>query len=336
MSQLLSFSKISVLGGGAWGIALAVALHRAGRDVCLWVRSSDQAETLQQTRQNALRLPGVLLDPAIRVTTDLAEAAEAEALFLVVPTQGLRSVLAGLDLRGRAQVPLVLCAKGIEQEYLALPSAIVRTRFPENPVAALSGPTFAVDVAAGLPTAATLAATDEIIGKALCRSISTPTFRPYYSDDLTGVEVGGAIKNVLAIACGIVQGRGLGDSARAALLTRGVAEMTRLAVALGGRAETLMGLSGLGDLTLTCGSLQSRNMSLGVALGQGRPLAAILAERQSVAEGMFTAAAAIQLAAKYAVDMPIVQAVDAILNQGADINATIAALLARPLRDENS
>jgi glycerol-3-phosphate dehydrogenase (NAD(P)+) len=231
-------------------------------------------------------------------------------------------------------VPVVICAKGIEEGSGALMSEVVAATLPEAPQAVLSGPTFAAEVARGLPTAVTLATPDEALGRRLIAALGTRSFRPYLSDDLLGAEIGGAVKNVLAIACGIVMGRRLGDNARAALITRGLAELVRLALARGGRAETLMGLCGLGDLTLTCSSLQSRNHSLGVALGEGRPLAEIVAGRRSIAEGVASAAATAALARRLGVDMPIVAAVDAILHHGAAIDAVIEGLLARPFKTE--
>ena len=267
------------------------------------------------------------------------DLAVCDAWLLVTPVQHTRAVcrsLAALDFGTRERPAVLVCSKGVEQTSLTLPGAIVAQALPEHPVAVLSGPTFAAEVAQGQPTALTLACADAALGQSLTQAVSSPTFRPYFSDDVVGAQVGGAIKNVLAVACGIAAGCGMGDNARAALITRGLVEMMRLGVALGGRAETLMGLSGLGDLVLTCSSPQSRNMSLGMALGQGAVLADILAARSSVAEGVFTAVAAKALAQKHGIEMPIVAAVDAVLNHGASVNATIAALLARPLKTELS
>jgi glycerol-3-phosphate dehydrogenase (NAD(P)+) len=251
-----------------------------------------------------------------------------------VPAQHLRAVLGELAPRLDAATPLVLCAKGIEEETGKLLSEIVAELAPDNPFAVLSGPTFAAEVAAGLPTAVTVASSDQALTARLAEALATSSFRPYASTDPTGAELGGALKNVIAIACGIVEGAGLGANARAALMTRGLAEIVRLGVRLGAKAETFLGLSGLGDLTLTCNSLQSRNCSLGVALGEGRALADILAERQAVTEGVATSAAAVRLARRLDVDMPVVTAVDGILHSYADIGATIRALLARPLKAE--
>jgi len=325
---------ISIIGAGAWGTALALAARRAGNDVTLWAYEADIVAAINDAHENTLYLPGVTLDPAIRATADLAEAASADALLLAAPAQHMRTTIAPLAGHLPPATPLIVCAKGIEQETLALMSEAVAAIFPQNPVFILSGPTFAADVAAGLPTAVTLAGSDLAAAQVLADRLSSDRFRPYSGDDVIGAQIGGAIKNVLAIACGIAEGRGFGDNARAALVTRGLAELTRLCLAKGGRAETMMGLSGLGDLVLTCTSAQSRNYSLGLALGAGRTLAEILGERHSVAEGVYTASAAVALAAKLGIEMPIATAVDAVLNKGADIDVVIEALLARPLRAE--
>ncbi|WP_455170853.1 NAD(P)H-dependent glycerol-3-phosphate dehydrogenase [Azospirillum largimobile] len=327
--------RIGVVGGGAWGTALALAALRAGRETLLWAREPAVVEAMSIRRENRDYLPGVPLPDALRVTGDLADLGDCDAVLLVSPAQHARSVTARMAPLLKPGAPVVVCAKGIELDSHALMSEAVAASLPGgNPVAILSGPTFAAEVARGLPTAVTLACADEALGTALVGALGSRTFRPYRSDDVIGSQVGGAVKNVLAIACGVVEGRRLGDNARAALITRGLAEITRLALALGGRAETLMGLSGLGDLTLTCSSLQSRNMSLGAALGEGKSLAEILAVRRSVAEGVYTAAAVVGLAAKLGVDMPICTAVDAILNRGAGLDETIDGLLSRPFRGE--
>ncbi|QCO02886.1 NAD(P)H-dependent glycerol-3-phosphate dehydrogenase [Azospirillum argentinense] len=329
------FRRIGVIGGGAWGTALALAALRAGREALLWAREPAVVESVNAARENRDFLPGVTLPAALRATGDLAEAAACDAILLVTPAQHLRSACAGLAAHLRPGTPLVICAKGIELDSHALMSEAAAAALPAGtPLAVLSGPTFAAEVARGLPTAVTLACADAALGARLVEALGSRTFRPYLSDDVVGSQIGGAVKNVLAIACGVVEGRKLGDNARAALITRGLAEITRLALALGGRPETLMGLSGLGDLTLTCSSLQSRNMSLGAALGAGRTLAEVLAERRSVAEGVYTAAAVVGLAGKKGVDMPLCAAVDAILNRGAGLDATIDGLLSRPFREE--
>lgn len=325
---------ISIIGAGAWGTALALAARRAGNDVTLWAYEEEIVAAINDEHENTLYLPGVALDPAICATGDMAAAAPADALLLAAPAQHLRKTIASLAGHLAPATPLIVCAKGIEQETLALMSEAVAAVFPQNPVFILSGPTFAADVAAGLPTAVTLAGSDLAVAQALADRLSSDRFRPYSGDDVIGAQIGGAIKNVLAIACGIAEGRGFGDNARAALVTRGLAELTRLCLAKGGRAETMMGLSGLGDLVLTCTSTQSRNYSLGLALGAGRSLAEILGERHSVAEGVYTASAAVALAEKLGIEMPIAAAVDAVLNREADIDVVIEALLSRPLRRE--
>ena len=327
--------RLAVIGGGAWGTALAMTTRRAGREAVLWARDADVVESVNRRHENPAYLPGVGLDPVIRATTDLADAARyAEAALLVVPAQHLRVVARRLRPHLSPGVPVLLCAKGVEQGSLALMTEVAAEELPEAPQAVLSGPTFAAEVARGLPTAVTVAATDPDLAARFAAALGTPSFRPYASDDPVGAEIGGAVKNVLAIACGIVVGRRLGDNARAALITRGLAEIVRLAVAKGGRAETLTGLSGLGDLTLTCTAMQSRNHSLGVALGEGRALADVLAERRSVAEGVASAASVTALAARLGVEMPIAAAVDSILHRDAAIDETIARLLARPFRRE--
>jgi glycerol-3-phosphate dehydrogenase (NAD(P)+) len=327
--------RLTVIGGGAWGTALAATARRAGRDVVLWARDAEIVEAVNRDHENPAYLPCVGLDPAIHATADLAEAAvDAEAALLVVPAQHLRAVAERLHRHLPPGVPVLLCAKGVEQHSLALMTEVAAAALPEAPQAVLSGPTFAAEVARGLPTAVTVAAADPDLAARFAAALGTPSFRPYASDDPVGAEIGGAVKNVLAIACGIVAGRRLGDNARAALITRGLAEIVRLAVAKGGRAETLMGLSGLGDLTLTCTGMQSRNHSLGVGLGEGRALADVLAGRRSVAEGVPSASSVTALAARLGVEMPIAAAVDAILHRGAAIDDTVAQLLARPFRRE--
>ncbi|WP_328703031.1 NAD(P)H-dependent glycerol-3-phosphate dehydrogenase [Arenibaculum pallidiluteum] len=332
----MAIARIGVIGGGAWGTALAVAAERAGRPAVLWARETETVRAIARDRANPRYLPGIALDPGPGATTDLAEAAACDAVLLVVPAQFLRGVCRTLAPLLPGGTPVVVCAKGIELGTGALMTEVVTAELPRNPVAVLSGPTFAAEVARGLPTAVTLACADGEIGRSLAEALGSLSFRPYWSADLVGAEVGGAVKNVLAIACGIVAGRGLGDNARAALITRGLAEIVRLGVRLGGRPETLMGLSGLGDLTLTCTSMQSRNTSLGMALGQGRTLDEILAERHSVAEGVATSRAVTDLAARLGVDMPICAAVDTILARGGAIDETIAALMSRPLKAEGA
>ncbi len=335
MSQTLD--HIGILGGGAWGTALAVSARRAGRSVTLWAREPDVVESIARDGTNPAFLPGVDLPDGIAATADAASVVSAaDAVLLVTPAQFLRATCAGLADHWRAGVPAVVCAKGLETATGTMMGAVVAETLPNAPLAVLSGPTFAVEVARGLPTAVSLACADRALGEALVHALGTPTFRPYWTDDVTGVQIGGAVKNVLAIACGIVEGRGMGDNARAALITRGLAEIARLAAAKGARPETLMGLSGMGDLVLTCNNMQSRNFSLGVQLGRGEALADILAGRTAVTEGVFSAASVTELARRLGVDMPICAAVDAVLNAGADLDTAIAGLLSRPFKAETS
>ena len=327
---------IGIVGAGAWGTALAVVARRAGCDVMVWAREREVVADIETLRENPRFLPGITLDSGIAVTGDLTRAADADAdaVLLVVPAQYLRETCTALAPAWRAGVPAVICAKGIERETSALMSEIVAETLPGAPIAVLSGPSFAAEVALAHPTAVTLAAKDAGVAADVTGALGAPTFRIYRSDDVIGAEIGGAVKNVLAIACGIVEGKGLGDNARAALITRGLAEITRLGLAKGARIETFMGLSGLGDLTLTCNAMQSRNFSLGVALGRDEALADILAARTSVAEGVSTASSVNALARGIGVDMPIAAAVDAVVNRGEPVDEVIRGLLARPFGEE--
>lgn len=326
--------RFAVIGAGAWGTALAMVARRAGRSVILQAHEADVAAEINTNHQNPY-LPGVTLDPAIEATTDMATAIQgADAAILVAPSQFLRPVTESMAVSGPFKAPVLICAKGIENGSCMLMTEVVAETLPAAPQAVLSGPTFAIEVAREIPSAVTLASDDGRLAEQFIQAIGTPKFRPYRSEDPIGAEVGGAVKNVLAIACGIVQGRGMGDNTRAALITRGLAEVVRLGLAKGAQAETLMGLCGIGDLTLTCNALQSRNFSLGVALGEGRPLAEILGERKAVTEGVFSARAVIELAGRLGVDMPICTAVNAIVNHGKDIDQVIESLLARPFTKE--
>jgi glycerol-3-phosphate dehydrogenase (NAD(P)+) len=328
----VAFDHIGVLGAGAWGCALANVTARAGRRVTLWARDADAVATMAQARE-CPRLPGVGIEQAVDVTADLAEVARAQAILLVVPAQALRQVASALAPFLPHGVPLVGCAKGIERGTHKFMSEVIAECAPAAVPAILSGPSFAGDVARGLPTAVTLAAADEALGRALVHALGSPAFRPYHSTDVRGVELGGAAKNVLAIAAGIVGGRRLGASAAAALTTRGFAELSRFGRAFGARPETLVGLSGLGDLILTCSGPQSRNFALGLALGEGRPLQEALAGQ--LAEGAFTAPVLVELAAEHQVDMPIATAVAAILGGRLGVAQAIEALLTRPFRSEH-
>jgi glycerol-3-phosphate dehydrogenase (NAD(P)+) len=320
---------IGVIGGGAWGTALAQVMA-AQEQVVLWARETEVVAGINNSHENRDFLPGVTLNPRIRATADAADLAAADVWLVVAPAQYLRSVLAACPLGGKPT--LVLCAKGIEAGSLKLMAEVVAD-VSDAPVAVLSGPTFAGEVARGLPTAVTLACGDTALGEALVQRLARPAFRPYFSDDVTGAEIGGAVKNVLAIACGVVEGAGLGLNARAALIARGFAEMTRFGLARGARAETLAGLSGLGDLVLTCSSANSRNFTLGMGLGRGERAADLLAATRTVAEGASTAPVLIEAARAVGVEMPIAEAVAALL-AGAPVGETVAELLARPLKAE--
>ncbi|HEX9789773.1 MAG TPA: NAD(P)H-dependent glycerol-3-phosphate dehydrogenase [Kiloniellales bacterium] len=332
--MIQSPQHIAVIGAGAWGTALAMAARRAGRDVLLWARDGALAARINTHHENPDYLPGVRLDAAIRASADVPEAAACDAVLFAVPAQHVRTIAGTFAAALADDRPVVVCAKGIERSTGALMSEVLAEVLPGRPVAVLSGPTFAGEVARGLPTAVTLAASDAALAAALAEALGSRTFRPYVSDDPLGAQIGGAVKNVIAIACGIVAGRSLGANAGAALITRGLAEIARLGEAIGARRETLMGLSGLGDLTLTCTSTQSRNFTLGQALGAGQTLGQALAGRHTVAEGLHSAAAVVSLAAKHGVEAPISAGVAAILEENASIDETIAALLARPFTAE--
>jgi len=327
----MSIQQISVIGGGAWGTALAQTCARAGRDVTLWEFDAANAEHLAEHRESRF-LPGVRLEDSIAVTRDLAATGQADAILLVVPAQAMRSVLVSLASSLKDATPLVVCAKGIEHGTHKFMTEIIAEHAPKATPAILSGPSFASDVARGLPTAVTIAAADAQIARALAQATNSGTFRPYHSTDVRGVEIGGAAKNVLAIASGIVTGRGLGASASAALTTRGFAELMRFGKAYGARPETLMGLSGLGDLVLTCSTPQSRNFSFGVALGHGEPPDS--AAHGKLAEGAFTAPVLLEMARAKNVEMPISAAVASVLAGEMSLDAAIESLFTRPLKAE--
>ncbi len=326
----MAFDHIAVIGAGAWGSALALTCARAGRRVTLWEKDATNAAQLRQLRESRF-LPGVRLDDGIGLAGDLADAAAAEALLLVVPAQAVRGVAQALAPLLAAGTPVIVCAKGIERRSKKFMSEVIGECAPNAVPAILSGPSFAADVARGLPTAVTLAASDAKLAGELAQAVGSATFRPYHSSDVRGVEIGGAAKNVLAIAAGVVTGRGLGASALAALTTRGFAELVRFGKAYGAKPETMMGLSGLGDLLLTCSSPQSRNFSFGVNLGRGQKPDAI---HGGLAEGVFTAPVLLDMARERSVDMPISAAVAALLDGTINAETAIASLLARPLKAE--
>ncbi len=334
---MTEFTRIGVLGAGAWGTALAASLYSKSSaqalDIPVWALEAEVAASLQNGNGNPEYLSGYDL-PKMKASTDIADLAGADAILAVVPAQFARASFKQLAPFVSDGTPILLCAKGIEQATLSLMTDVLAETIPQSVPAVLSGPSFAADVARGLPTAVTLACEDQNLGKALMTGIGQPAFRPYWTDDLIGAEIGGAVKNVLAIACGIVEGLQLGKSAHAALIARGFAEMTRLGVAMGGRAETLAGLCGLGDLVLTCSSPQSRNMSFGLALGQGQGVKQILAARNAVTEGVATAPALVTLAKQHNVEMPISEAVNAVLSGGSTVSDAMTALLSRPYKGE--
>jgi glycerol-3-phosphate dehydrogenase (NAD(P)+) len=329
----MAFDRIAVLGAGSWGTALALAAARGGRSVTLWGRDAAAVARITQSRQNS-KLPEARLDPSIAVTASLADAAKADAVLLVVPAQSSREVAKALAPNLSARIPVIACAKGIERGTRKFMTEVISDSIPNAIPAILSGPGFAEDVARGLPTAVTLAAPDDRIASELAQALGSATFRPYHSTDLRGVEIGGAAKNVLAIAAGIVSGRGLGVSAAAALTTRGFAELIRFGRACGAQPETLVGLSGLGDLILTCSSPQSRNFTFGVNIGKGRAPDTI-ETTTGLAEGFHTASVLVEMAEERNVDMPIASAVAAVLAGRASVDDAIEALLTRPFKAEH-
>jgi len=328
------YQKFGVIGAGAWGTALAQTLAESGRDVTLWAYEADVVDAVNFRNENAVYLPGAALNPAISATQDLAEIASSDAVLVVTPAQHMRSALAGFVPHAPNGLPLVLCSKGIEISSGKFMSEVLDEILPAATPAVLSGPSFAADVVKGLPTAVTLACADWDVGGKLISSIAAPTFRPYYSSDVLGAEIGGAVKNVLAIVCGLVLGKGLGRSAHAAIIARGFAEMTRLGKALGCNPETLTGLCGLGDLVLTCSSEQSRNMSFGMALGRGQTFEDYMKDKKVVVEGAATAPALKALSQAKGVEMPISHALANILDGSEHVDAVIERLLARENKTE--
>jgi glycerol-3-phosphate dehydrogenase (NAD(P)+) len=323
--------KLGIIGGGAWGTALAQVASADGRETLLWALEAEVVEAVNSRHENPIFLAGVPLNQSIRATCDFTELDSCDAWLVVTPAQHMRSIL---ERASDFEKPIVLCAKGIEERSGQLLHKVAKEICPGAPVAVLSGPTFAHEVAKGLPTAVTLAAEDLALAEQLRDRIKQPAFRIYVSDDLAGAEIGGAVKNVLAIACGVVEGKGLGQNARAALIGRGFAEMTRFGLAFGAKRETLAGLSGLGDLVLTCSSTSSRNYSLGKGIGEGRSAAELLSDRKTVAEGAFTAPVLARLAREKGIDMPIVEGVDALIDGRANVDQVLGALLSRPSKSE--
>ncbi|MBL4836322.1 MAG: NAD(P)-dependent glycerol-3-phosphate dehydrogenase [Kordiimonadaceae bacterium] len=327
---------IGVLGAGAWGTALAASAANAGRNVVLWARESDVVSAINSRQENTVFLPGVKLPATLTATSDYAALGACDAILLVSPAQHLRAMSLELACHVAKGVPFVICSKGIEVSTGKLLSEVLEETAPDNPVAVLSGPTFAAEVAKGLPCALTLATKDNQVGEKLIQALGQPVFRLYYNRDVVGAQIGGALKNVLAIATGIVAGLGIGENARAALITRGLAEMSRFGALYGAEAETLMGLSCLGDLILTCSSTQSRNMSLGKAIGEGQTFEDIMASRNSVSEGAHTVEIVQKIAVEKGLDMPITSAVYQILKEGKDVRRVTETLLARPFTNETT
>ena len=326
-------SRISVIGAGAWGTALAEVYAQAGHDVTLWAREENLAQDIQKSKENKTYLPGIPLHGGIRATSDLVRALREDIILNVVPAQFTRAMIQQMKPHLRSDQPIVICAKGIEIESRKLLSDIIREECT-NPIAVLTGPSFASDLAQGKPTAATLACTDKYLGKRIQAGLSSKALRLYTTPDVIGAQIGGAIKNVIAIGCGIIEGLELGESARAALVTRGLVEISRLTVALGGKRETLMGQCGVGDMMLTCASKQSRNFSFGLLMGQGQSAADILASRKTVTEGVYTARAAVKLAQDFDVEMPIVENVHACIEGTIGIKEAITKIMERPSKAE--
>jgi glycerol-3-phosphate dehydrogenase (NAD(P)+) len=328
----MKLDRLGVIGGGAWGTALAQVAACNGRETLLWALEPDVVEAVNTRHENPVFLPGLPLDPAIRATANLAELDACDAWLVVTPAQHMRKVLAAAPPCFK---PLILCSKGIEESSGELLHDVAQAACPSASIAVLSGPTFAHEVATGLPTAVTIACEDAAVAEAISERIALPQFRVYLSDDVPGAEIGGAVKNVLAIACGVVEGKNLGQNARAAVIARGFAEMTRFGLTYGAREETLEGLSGLGDLVLTCNSTSSRNFSLGKAIGEGRAASELMADRRTVAEGAFTAPVLRRLAEERGVEMPLVCAVDDLLSGRVSVDALLEQFLARPFRPES-
>jgi len=329
-----NYKKISVIGAGAWGTALAEVISRQGNEVNLWAREGDVVKSINTSNTNDLYLPNIKLSKLIIAQNNITDVLNCDLLLMVTPAQFMRSILNSLKSCLNEEVPIVLCSKGIETETLSLMSEIAESIMPNNPLAVLSGPSFAIDVVNNKPTAVTLACKNPTIGKSIADSINLATFRPYLSEDVIGAQIGGATKNVIAIAAGVVEGQELGDSARAATIARGYSEINRLAVALGGQEETLAGLSGMGDLILTCNSETSRNFSLGMKLGQGLNAHEATNNLSSVAEGMYSAKAIDKLSKKLGIEMPITNAVNDLIERNRSLGEIIDDLLSRPIRRE--
>jgi len=322
--------KIGIVGAGAWGTACALAALRGGNDVTMWARNPILAKEISEKHENTQYMAGLKLDPVPEMTSNLSDLAKMSALLMVTPAQALRQNLKDLKPYIAPETPLILCSKGIETGTGMLLSEVVEDVLPTQKIGILSGPSFAKETIQNRPTAVTLAMENKKDGLLMMKTLGSAYFRPYLCTDIIGAQIGGAVKNVMAIACGIAHGRALGENARAALITRGLAEITRLGIAMGGKLQTLMGLSGLGDLALTCNSLESRNMSFGYKLGKGQTVKEILSQRKAVTEGFYTTTAVLSRAKSLGVDMPICRVVDQILNENYDIDEAMENLLNRP------
>ncbi len=325
-------ASIGVIGAGAWGTAMAQALSAGGRKVIIWAREHEVVEAINTKHENTIYLPGIPLDKNLKATESLSEAAESDIILLVTPAQHVRATLKAMRGELSQGKTVAICSKGIELDTGLLLSQVAKEVVPNASIAVVTGPTFASEIARGLPGAVTIGVEDKDVGRELQEALGLKNFRPYVTEDIIGTQLGGAIKNVIAIACGVVYGRKLGESARAALLTRGVAEIARLGVAMGAKKETLLGMCGIGDLMLTASSMQSRNFSLGAALGEGKTMDEILSTRSAVTEGVHTAKATLDLAKKFAVDMPITEAVYKCLHEGLPVDEAIEEMLNRPFR----
>lgn len=333
---MLASPTVGIIGGGSWGTALALAAHRAGSRVTIATRNKNVVSSVREHRMNDIYLPHIFIDPAIEVTDDLRQACQLDILILAVPSQCMRSACIAISDFVGAHVPIVLGSKGLEKGTLLFMTEVVASVLPKNTLAVISGPNFASEVARGKPTATTLACMDSDVGNQLLYALGSKYFRPYLTDDLIGTQIGGVVKNVIAIACGIAYGNQLGENARAALITRGFAEMVPLCEALGGRSESLMGLAGMGDLILTCSSMHSRNTSFGLALSRSAPVNEVMVnEGRSVIEGSSSAESVVTLAGRHGVDMPICQAVNDILTEKATVEQAISILLDRPFSSEH-
>lgn len=328
-------NNIGVIGGGAWGTALAQAMASTGKNVTIWAREPEVVSAINNDHVNTPFLPGIQINPSIKATIHMADAVTSmDAILIVSPAQHLRSTLEAMKNYLSLEIPVIICSKGVEIESGLLLSQVAQEVIKDLKIAILTGPTFAAEIARGLPCAVTLAMKDLNQAAVIAEQLSSRTLRLYASDDVIGAQIGGAVKNVIAIACGVIEGKKLGDSARAALVTRGLAEIARLGSALGAKKETLMGMCGVGDMILTCSSMQSRNFSLGVALGQGKTLEEILGSRTSVTEGVYTAKAMAVMAKNNAVEMPISTAMNQCLSEGANIDSIIENMLDRPIKKE--